>query len=718
MLVALPSAIAFGVTMLSPLGGSYAAQGALAGILGATALGLLAPALGGTKRLITAPCAPAAAVLSALAIEFVQEGMAPESILIRLTLIGLVSALLQVLAGIVGIGRLIKYMPYPVVSGYLTGVGLIIVASQVPKFLGALKGVTLSGALATPALWNWHGIGVGAVTLAVMLIAPRLTRLVPAAILGLLAGVLAYFGFALADPGLFSLEHNPLVVGSLGGAGEGFLAALGARGGAIGGLGLRDLALAVVPGATLAILLSIDTLKTCVVLDALTRSRHDSNRELIGQGVANLAATAVGGMPGAGQMGATVVNLSSGAQTRLSGVIEGALALLAFLVLGTFIAWVPIAALAGILILIGLRMIDWRSIAFLRNRATILDFMVIVAVVIVAETYSLIAASAVGVGLAIMLFIREQIGTSVVHRKTFGNESFSKQNRLSEEMKILHARGDQTAIFELQGSLFFGTTDQFRNALEPELKARRYIILDMQRVQSVDITAVHMLEQIEDIVAERDGFILFSDLPRSLPSGRDMQRYFDEVGLVRAEHHVRVFDELDNALEWVENRVLEEEHLGRAQEKPLELREIDLFAGRKEETLAALDACLERRSFKAGEKIFTRGDTGDELFLIRRGAVRIMLPLAAGGAHHLATFGRGNFFGEMAFLDQEVRSADAIAFTDADLFVLPRRRFDELAAQHKRLAMQLFAGLARALAIRLRYTTAEVRALRRSGGEG
>ena len=716
MLVALPSAIAFGVTMLSPLGGSYAAQGALAGILGAMALGLLAPALGGTKRLITAPCAPAAAVLSALTIEFAQEGMAPESVLIRLTLICLVCAVLQVLAGVVGIGRLIKYMPYPVVSGYLTGVGLIIIASQVPKFLGASKGTSLSGALATPALWNWTGIGVGIVTVAAMLIAPRLTKSPPAAILGLAAGVLAYFGFALADSGLLSLERNPLVIGTLGGSGEGFLAALAARGSAVGSLGLKDFAQAVVPGVTLAILLSIDTLKTCVVLDALTRSRHDSNRELIGQGVANLAAAAVGGMPGAGTMGATLVNLSSGAQTRLSGVIEGGLALLAFLVLGTFIAWVPIAALAGILILIGLRMIDWRSIGFLRNRSTVLDFMVILAVVIVAESYSLIAASAVGVALAIMLFIREQIGTSVVHRKTFGNESFSKQNRLPEEMKILHDRGDQTVIFELQGSLFFGTTDQLYNALEPELKARRYIILDMQRVQSVDITAVHMLEQIEDMVAERKGFLLFSDVPRSLPSGRDMQRYFDEVGLVRAGHKARAFDELDNAQEWVEDRILEDEHVARAQEKPLELWEIDVFAGRKQETLAALDACMERRSFKAGEKIFSRGDRGDELFLIRRGAVRIMLPLTSTEGHHLATVGRGNFFGEMAFLDREARSADAIAFSDTDLFVLSRHRFDEVAAQHKRLALQLFAGLARVLAIRLRYADAEVRAFRKPGG--
>jgi SulP family sulfate permease len=283
---------------------------------------------------------------------------------------------------------------------------------------------------------------------------------------------------------------------------------------------------------------------------------------------------------------------------------------------------------------------------------------------------------------------------------------------MPEEMKVLQKRGADTAIFELQGSLFFGTADQLYRALEPELKTRRYLILDLRRVQSVDITAAHVLEQIDATLAEGRGVLLFSDLPRKLPSGRDMQRYFSEVGLAGGEHKVRVFDELDNALEWVENRILEEEHLARAAEQPLELREMEMFAGRKEETLTALDACLERRSYRAGDTIFARGDTGDELYLIRRGAVRIVLPLSTQDRHHLATFGRGNFFGEMSFLDREPRSADAVAFTDTELFVLSRRRFDEVAGGHKQLAIQLFSALARALAIRLRYANAELRALR------
>ena len=180
---------------------------------------------------------------------------------------------------------------------------------------------------------------------------------------------------------------------------------------------------------------------------------------------------------------------------------------------------------------------------------------------------------------------------------------------------------------------------------------------------------------------------------------------------MRPERHALSFGELDAALEWVENRIIQEARFERVSEQPLELREMALFGGRKPETLAELTACMQRRSLKDGEILFRRGDDGDELFLIRKGAVRIMLPIQQGQAHHLATFGRGDFFGEMSFLDREPRSADALASGETELYVLSRERFDEFASGHKRLALNLLEGLARALAIRLRYTNSELRLL-------
>ena len=145
MLVALPSSVAFGVTVYSAISPHYAVFGALAGILGATALGLIAPTFGGTDRLISAPCAPAAAVLSAFAIEVVHQGTEPSTIVLLLTVMGILTGLIQMFIGFLGAGRLIKYIPYTVVSGYLSGVGLIIVGSQVSRFsFGAFERVMFS----------------------------------------------------------------------------------------------------------------------------------------------------------------------------------------------------------------------------------------------------------------------------------------------------------------------------------------------------------------------------------------------------------------------------------------------------------------------------------------------------------------------------------------------------------------------------------------------
>lgn len=711
MLVALPSAIAFGVATYGALGAAFSAQGALAGMLGATALGLVASAWGGAPRLITAPCAPAVAVLSALAIDLSGRGIDPGATMLLLLVTAAVAGALQVAFGVVGLGRLIKYMPYPVVSGYLSGVGLTIILSQISKLLGTTTATGWREALMSPALWSWQSTLVGAVTIATMVLAPRLTRLVPAAIVALAAGVLAYFGLAVLDPALFTLQGNALIVGPLGGGGPGILESMGLRWQSMGALGLDDILLLLVPGATLAVLLSIDTLKTCVVLDAMTRTRHDSNRTLVGQGLGNLASAALGGMAGAGTMGATLVNVASGGRTRWSGLFEGALALLAFLLLSSVLAWLPIGALAGILIVIGARMIDRDSLQFLRSRETVLDFAVIATVVLVALNVGLIAASGAGVVLAIALFMREQVGGAVVARRSYGDQRHSRRVRTAAEMDILQRGGAQTAVFELQGSLFFGTTDQLYSALEPELATRRFLVLDLRRVQSVDITAVHMLRQIEDRLAERRAVLLFSHIPPRVPSGRDMRRYFNDVGLAQAESQAPVFEEVDDALEWIEDQLIGEAQIARPDETPLELREMELFSGRKPETLADLAACMQTRSFKSGERIFARGDGGDEIYLIRRGTVRIVLPMDAIRQRHLASFGRGSFFGEMAFLDHQPRSADAIAFSDCELYLLSRRRFDTLVEQHKLLGLNLMEGLARLLATRLRQTDAELKAL-------
>jgi SulP family sulfate permease len=715
MLVALPSSIAFGVLTYTMIGTEYAGAGAMAGILGAAALGLVAPLFGRTGGLISAPCAPAAAVLSALIVELSSgapgAGLTAVDILPLLALTAMFAAVLQFLYGVIGGGRLIKFIPYPVVSGYLSGVGVLIALGQLPKLLGLPKGTVLSLGLVSPDLWKWEGIAVGITTIVLMETATRLTKKVPAAIIGLFGGIAAYFLIALFSPNLLIMQGNPFVIGPIRMSGF-FPDSLTGRMVSLFHFNIQSLGLVFIPGITLSILLSIDTLKTCVGLDALTRSRHKSDRELIGQGIGNFASFLVGGMPGAGTLGPTLINITSGGRTYRSGVIEGGFVVLALLLLSRLIAWVPLSALAGLLLVIAWRMFDWNALRLLRYPAGRQDFAVIACVVLVAVTVDLIAASGVGVALAILLFIRDQIKGSIIHRKLYLNQISSKTRRLGSEREMLNRYGDQAVFCELQGNLFFGTADQLFSQLESDLRTKRFILLDMRRVQSMDYSAAHLCEQMHLQLAERGGHLLFSGMPSGLLDERNFERYLVQLGVVRKGSGVMIAETLDGALEWMEERILEaagvvEEH----EDRRLRVNEFELFREFDETKIHALVSCMREISLAQGEKILSAGEAGEELFLVRRGAVRIMLPLEGGKRHHLATIGQGDFFGELAFLDRGVRSADVEAKVPTDLYALSRSRFDEQSQADCTLSVMVFPRLAQAIAQRLRQADSELRVL-------
>jgi SulP family sulfate permease len=721
MLVAAPSAVGFGITVGATLGAAYVGRGALAGLVGAFALGLVASVVGGTRHLISAPCGPAALLLAALSVELVGGGLAPDAVWLLLTLVSVLAAALQVIFGLLGGGRIIKYIPFPVVAGYLSSVGVLLFGKQLPDFLGLPKGVGTLAGLASPSAWSYPALLVGGVTVAMMLLAPRLTTRVPAVILGLLAGAAAYALLGVWQPAMRTMDGNPLVIGAVGGTASELGAAVTGRWGALGGLGWRVLGHTFVPACTLAVLLSIDTLKTCVVVDSLTRRRSDSNRVLRGQGLGNLASSVLGGLPGAGTMGATLVNLSSGGTTARAGVLEGVFALVTFVLFGgllpglpPLLGWLPRPALAGIIVVVSLRMIDRRSLQLLRHRQTWPDFLVVAAVVATAVASSPIAAAGVGLALATVLFTRDQIRGSVVRRKLPGNRVASKRQRQPREAAVLQERGAEATVCSLQGTLFFGTADQLLTLLEKDLETCRWLVLDLRRVQMVDYTAAHVLEQIEAQLAERGATLVYSSVPGVLPTGLDLRAYLRQLGLMQAGRNVLVFDSVDQAIEWVEDAILESAGLDGGDSHALRLAEVELFRELDDEALTRLAEVIEERELAEGARLFARGDPGDEIFIIRRGAVQILLPLGEGRFHHLATFSRGGLLGDMAFLDHGFRSADAVALEDTSLFALSRQRFDVLARRYPHMGSMLFARLARLLAVRLRQTDAQLQALAES----
>jgi len=397
----------------------------------------------------------------------------------------------------------------------------------------------------------------------------------------------------------------------------------------------------------------------------------------------------------------------------LSGVFQGLWSLLAIVLLTSLIAWVPVAALAALLIVIGFKMIDWHSFQLVRSQDTVLDFLVIVLVVIVANTVSLIAASGVGVALAILLFLREQIHTTTIRRKSFGNKVFSSRVRNQHELQVLAEKGQHTVIFELQGSLFFGTTDQLYSAIEPELNSAHFVLLDFLRVQSMDMTAGHMIERIRNMLAEKHARLVLTRVPERLPNGRDLRSYVDHIGLL-SDNTAKIFDEFDEALEWIEDETLKRAGHEHVSGEGLPLGKFELFHGLNDAELAALEDCQVVRTYAAGDVVFAADTAGHELMLISRGEVKVSLPVANGKTIHLATFSRGQFFGEMSFLDGRAHSADVQATRETELIAIDRRAFAQVAVGDPVMSISVMRAVALAIADRLRHANAELREMRQT----
>ncbi len=331
--VSLPLALAFGVA---------SGLGAVAGLYGAVAVGFFAAISGGTRTQISGPTGPMALAMAVVITSHVTS-------LAEAFTIAIMAGLIQVLLGVLRIGRFVAYTPYSVISGFMSGIGLIIILVQTLPFLGV--SVATAGPIGAVRAWpdaigdvNLGALAIAVFTLAVVVAWPsRLRRFLPPALAALIAGTLL---------GVFWLSNTQVIGAVPTGLPELQLPDLS------GGTLIR----AVQPAVTIALLGSIDTLLSSLVADSMTRTRHEPNRTLLGQGVGNMAAGFIGGLPGAGATMGTVVNIRAGGRTPLSGVVSAVILLALVLGLGRYVEAVPHAVLAGILMKVGWDIIDWRFV--------------------------------------------------------------------------------------------------------------------------------------------------------------------------------------------------------------------------------------------------------------------------------------------------------------------------------------------------------------------
>ena len=714
--VALPLAIAFGVAAFVPLGPDYVAQGALAGLYAFIIAGFLASIFGGTPAQITGPTAPMAVVITAFIARFARDpefahlGVSTaEAILLMVAATILLAAIFQIVMGILGGGRLIKYIPFPVVSGIMNGVAVLIFLSQIRPFFGVGDSVSFSALITGQAAFNPVTVAVGVVTIIATVYAGRLIRVIPAALIGVGAGIATYFliGFT-ASPDLLQSQSNPLIVGSI-------PSALPTPDKALSFINfaaeipLSKWVYIIIPALTLSILASLDTLLTSVVADMETKTKHNSKRELIGQGIGNVGSAIFGGLPAAGTTTVTMVNIKNGGRTRLSGVINSVSVLLVVLVLSPAVKWIPLSALADILMVTAVQMVDYKSLILFGKKSTLENMIIVLAVTVSMVIFDLVIAVGIGLVIACLLFVREQINKTIIRRKFTGEDIHSKKVRTQEAMQTLEEHGHQIKVYELCDALFFGTCDKLLTEIEKDYDSK-FIILDLKRVNTIDLTGTQLLRQIAERVEDKGHHLLLAYV--DMPGDRNKERlrsYLEDVGVTDVIGRSHIFPTTDNALEWAEDLLIKEEMIGvQMDTQILELQDISLFQGLSPEQLHLVQRYVRPVSFRKGEIIFREGEPGDGIYFILSGYVSVF---TGNRDHRLATFADGVFFGEMSILEDKPRSATIRAETDTKLLFMSKKDFQQLTEIEPSLATHILRKLSRDLSHRLRMTNAEVRAL-------
>ena len=472
-IVSLPMALAFGVA---------SGIGPVAGMYGAICVGFFAALFGGTPTLISEPTGPMTAVMTAVVIKLVDAaGPGNEKLGLAMAFTAVMLAgLFQIAFGLLKLGKYITLMPYTVISGFMSGIGVILIVLQLAPFLGhGSQGGVVKTLEALPGLLGQIQpleLMLGLLTVAILFLTPRkVRRVVPAQLIALVAGTLVSLAIAGDADTVRRIGEIPVAWPAL--QVPTFTAAQ-----------VQEI---VVNGAILGMLGCIDSLLTSVVADSLTRTHHKSDKELIGQGIGNLLSGLIGGLPGAGATMGTVTNIQAGGRTALSGLFRSGLLLLVLVAIAPLVEPVPLAVLAGIALKVGFDIIDW---AFLKraHKISVKAALVMYGVLVLTVFVDLIVAVGVGVFVANILTIQRMSELQSESVRTIDNAD--DELPLSDRERALIDRGaGRILLFHLSGPMIFGVAKAISRE-QTAMKDCDVLVMDLQDVPMLGVTSSLAIE--------------------------------------------------------------------------------------------------------------------------------------------------------------------------------------------------------------------------------
>lgn len=529
-IVALPLALAFGVS---------SGLGAEAGLYGAMMLGMIAAIFGGTDTQVSGPTGPLTVITaSVVAAAIAYGGGLDQTNTITIIIASFILAgVFQILFGFLKIGKYIKYVPYPVLSGFMTGIGVIIILLQLFPMMGhnsPSNPVTIIQSLGEPlSNINMYALGLSLLTVAIIYLFPKITKAIPSGLIALLVVTLtAYFGkFDVPLIGDIPSGIPEIVVGKIN----------------VSSLSAEAIIMIVKFGFVLAALGTIDSLLTSVIADNITKTKHNSDRELFGQGLGNIVSAIFGGIPGAGATVRTVVNINSGGRTKLSGLIHGVLLVVILIGLGAYVAYIPLSVLAGILITVGIGIVDYKGLTHLR-KVPRSDAFILLLVLGLTVFWDLLIAVAAGVVLACMIFMKE--ASEETERQTVLQSLDDDDDNWDDEDDVIREFKKKVFIKHLNGPLFFGFTSSFQEIISELHDEVKVLVIRFDNSPYIDQSGIYALEDsIQDL--QKKGVIVVLNAVQQQPM--DMLQKIDVVpGLIPERH---VFDSFEDCEEWIRHNL-------------------------------------------------------------------------------------------------------------------------------------------------------------------
>lgn len=711
--IALPLAIAFGVATFAPLGPEHAPLGAVAGMTAAIVGCFVASLVGGTPAQITGPTGPMTVVLSAVVAMLVAApppAPTPEAqvgLIVTLVLLtAFLGGMVQIGLGLLRVGAVVKFIPYPVVAGFMNGIALIIVLGQIRPLVGASSDATwgqmLAGGVSLPI------VAVGVLTIGATALTPKLTQRVPAALAGLAVGTLGYYALAAAGqpmgavvgsvPSVVPTPHHVLdFIGIL--SDEALLEQLPR----------------ILPSAlALGVLGAIDSLLTSVVADVVTGDHHDSDQELIGQGLGNMASACFGGIAGAGTTVVTLVNIDAGGRSPRAGMLHSVALLGVMLVAAPLAGAIPLVVLAGILSVTAMGMLDgWSRKLFVRvlaqpttTRSTWANLALVVIVTGITVSVDLMIAVAIGLTLAGMLFV-SKIGRGVVRRVNTGQERHSFADRSDEERAVLHAAGGRIAVVELDGAVFFGSSDRLVREVEAIAESADFVILDAHHVSEIDGSGARALQQLHDLLVDQNKELAISYVTSESP----LWRFLGEMGDVEVIGEDHFFPDTDHALEWAEERLLSS-HEELTCEVAVPFADCPITRGLDPEQREALHGYMAREPLTTGARLYEAGTVHTCLWLLLRGRLTVLVRGECGGREtRVTTIRPGHVVGERGFFAGQPHSFSIEVGRDGEALVLTQEAFAKMKDERPDLAIRLLYNLGGELSERIHTIGRTVAAL-------